>query len=207
MIPEVIYDHFDAAIDRLIEHFSGEDKTVLRGLVGAYVAQIQDLEDTTWQVIWGRLLDPAPGRTEQAEGVQLDTLGQIVGVDREGLNDDEYREAIRLQIIVNKSFGTPEDLLRILRLAVGPTGTIDLYREEYYHVFYAYLSGISDNLAFTIYRAFQRARAAGTRAILEYHTDGIAESSLFRWANESTGGLNGFGNEETSGGRLTSEQG
>lgn len=211
MIPSKNSDHVDEAIDRVIEHFSGPDKPVLRGLIRSHVEQIQGLEGAAWEVLWGRLLDPAPGRTEKAVGVQLNVLGTIVGASREGLDDDHYREAIRLQVRINQSFGTPEDLLHILRLAVG-TGAFE-YHEEWHHVFYTYIQGVSVVLAFVVFRSLQKARAAGTRAVFEYYTDRIDASRVFRWANGNisggTGGNGGFGDQgnASSGGLLTSIQG
>lgn len=208
MIPDPITNHVEAAIERLIEHFSGLDKPTLYGLIRAHVGQIQDLEDVAWQVIWGRLLDSAPGRTERAEGVQLDVLGKIVGCERGAYPDAEYRHAIRLQIRVNRSFGTPEDLLQVTRLAIGAL-PISVHREEYHHVTYFYVEALSTSLAFVLHRSLQKTRAAGYRAVLEYYTDRIDPSRVFRWAHAGTGGNGGLGHggDPTSGGLLTSKRG
>ena len=44
-----------------------------------------------------------------AQGVQLDGLGQILGLARiPGESDASYREALQFQIFINQSHGTPE---------------------------------------------------------------------------------------------------
>lgn len=51
-----------------------------------------------------------------AQGVQLDGLGQIVGLTRiSGQSDESYREDIQFQIFINQSNGTPEDVIGILK--------------------------------------------------------------------------------------------
>lgn len=212
MIPTPITDHADQAVDRLIEHYSGEStKRILYGLIRTYSGQIQELEDALWSVIYGRLLDPAPGQTAQAEGVQLGVLGKLVGCAREGYSDPEYRLAIRLQIRVNRSFGTGEDLLEIVRLAIGPSALMDRYREEYYHVTYFGFDGITTVLAKLLYRVLQRSRAAGYRVLLEYYTDRIDPSRLLRlsWAGDLSVGANGLGwsGDASRGGLATCELG
>lgn len=50
-----------------------------------------------------------------AQGVQLDGIGQIVGLPRNpNETDANYRERLQFQIFVNGSSGTPEQVMRIL---------------------------------------------------------------------------------------------
>ncbi len=50
-----------------------------------------------------------------AEGIQLDGLGQILGLPRiPGESDADYRERLQFQIFVNNSSGTPEEVIKIL---------------------------------------------------------------------------------------------
>lgn len=57
-----------------------------------------------------------------AEGVQLDTIGSIFGVPREGLGDDDYRGQL---VIRAASFfsGTPEDIISACANLLGGTST------------------------------------------------------------------------------------
>ena len=222
MLPTQITDHFDQAIDRKIEHYSGV-KPVFDGVAFAHIDQLQQLEDEIWKVIYGRCLDPAPGQSEGARGNQLDILGKLVGIKRQGYTDDEFVAAIRLQILINHSFGRFDDLLTIVRTAIGISGVITAYERQYHHVAYFRLDHISDVLALVLYRSLQKARAAGYRAMFEYYTDSKSPLglALAGWTdsdgNAASGvtGQGGFGwtdsNGDTSsgvaGGFFTSMQG
>ncbi|PWU06781.1 MAG: hypothetical protein C5B43_01325 [Verrucomicrobia bacterium] len=51
-----------------------------------------------------------------AQGVQLDGLGQIIGLARySGQSDTSYREDLQFQIFINQSSGTPEQVIEILK--------------------------------------------------------------------------------------------
>lgn len=211
MLPTPITDHADQAISRLIEHFSGPNKPALYGMIRSLVAQIQELEDVGWDVVFGRMLDPAPGETRRAVGAQLDVLGKIVGLKRGGLDDDKYRLGIRLQILVNRSYGRTRDLMKIVRTAIGVAGEIAAYREEHHHVYYVRLEEIPDWMAVMLGRALQRARAAGYRAMFEYFTDRVDASRVarFGWSGDAGVGNGGFGwsGDDSLGGLMTSIQG
>jgi len=51
-----------------------------------------------------------------SEGVQLDGIGQILGLARiPGQSDYSYREALQFQVFLNQSDGTPEEMIYILK--------------------------------------------------------------------------------------------
>lgn len=206
-IPERVTNHLEAAKARFISQFKSP-KPVLHGMLQSYVDQLQELEDVIWDVIDYRLLDAAPGRSHGAEGVQLDVLGRIVGQPRMGLTDAAYRTAIRLRIRVNRSRGSAADLLEILRLAM-PNPKVFTYDELYHLASYIYVEDISVDLAITLITSLDAARAAGYRAILEYHTDRVASGDMLRWGWDHTGGVGGAGSESdaTAGGLLYIMQG
>lgn len=83
----------------------------LNALVEVFASQVQVLEDEVLNVFFGRLLD-------NAVGVQLDGLGDLVGEPRKTLDDDAYRNAIRVRIFQNQASGTPEEMLVLLRYLV-----------------------------------------------------------------------------------------
>ena len=196
-IPTRITDHVDAALARLISQFRSP-KPVLHGMIRSYVDQLQGLEDVLWDVLNHRLLDPAPGESVGAEGVQLDILGKIVGQPRLGLSDAAYRTAIKLRIRVNRSRGSSEDLIQILRLAM-PDPKVFTFEEQFHHASYTYVESISVELAFTLLSSLNAARAAGYRAILEYFTDRKVDANMFRWGNDTTGGQGGFRHDAAPG--------
>lgn len=100
-------NHVAEAIDRPIEKL--KSGTVMQGTLTAFVEQIQDLENSGFELLNERGL-------LTAVGAQLDGVGAIVGEDREGRSDDEYRLAIRVRILRNLSDSTPEDILTIFNL-------------------------------------------------------------------------------------------
>jgi hypothetical protein len=100
---------------RLIEQFRGH--TNIDAIVKAFAQQSQDLEDAAFQVIENTLV-------ATAVGVQLDELGEIVGVERGGKSDADYRVRIGAQIILNSSSGTIEELLALATALGATTDTV-----------------------------------------------------------------------------------
>jgi hypothetical protein len=113
-------DHVTEALEHFVEQFKG--KPNLSALMTAFVNQVQDLEDACYELYTERWIDTAVG-------VQLDGLGAIVGEDREGRGDEEYRLAIKAQIQINFSEATPEDILTAL--TNFHTGTYELIETGY----------------------------------------------------------------------------
>lgn len=204
-IPERIQNHLELATARLISQFR-DPKPVLHGMIKSYVDQLQELEDVLWDVINHRLLDPAPGESVGAEGVQIDVLGKIVGQPRLGLSDEAYIAAIKLRIRVNRSRGSSVDILEILRLAM-PEPKEFAYREEWILASITEVESISVELAFTLLTSLNSARAAGYRAILEYFTDRVSSGDMFLWGDDVAAGQGGFSYDGTDGGLLWATQG
>lgn len=105
---ERINDHREQAIDRFTSQYHEAEK--LRALTGAFVDRFQGLEDAAQQLLRERWVDDAIGQ-------QLDELGEIVGEPRLDRGDETYRSAIRLRIILNRSGGEPESVIRFVREA------------------------------------------------------------------------------------------
>lgn len=95
-------------------------------LVRSYAVEAQALNDAATELLDAVSLD-------EAVGVQLDGLGQIIGIERNGLSDGLYRSLLRAYIRVNTSGGTIEDLLEIARLASNTTAAAQAftYAESY----------------------------------------------------------------------------
>lgn len=99
----------------LIDQF--KNHTNIDAIVKAFATQSQELEDAAWEVLLNTLVSTAVGQ-------QLDGLGSIVGVERGGRSDADYRVRIGAQILLNKSSGTIEELLELC-VALGATpGTV-----------------------------------------------------------------------------------
>ena len=84
-------------------------------LLDIFCDQVQEIEDALWQI--------ALDAVETAIGTQLDGFGSIVGADRQGLSDTDYRALIRATIKANDSEGTIPDLYGVVLAALDLTGT------------------------------------------------------------------------------------
>lgn len=97
------------------------EKPRLNGALEAFLEEIDGLEQVALDVMVGRW-------PLTAIGVQLDTLGKIVGQERGTDTDDEYRLRILARILVNKGNGRVEDLYSILvRLGLTDMVARELY--------------------------------------------------------------------------------
>lgn len=106
-----ISDHIARAKDRLIEQY--KEKPKIEGLLEAIVKPLQELEDLFLALGTERWID-------SAIGAQLDVVGKIVGAQREvGQNDEDYRLAIKAQIIMNLNQGTPEEIIAAAKFFIG----------------------------------------------------------------------------------------
>lgn len=109
-----IATHEDDAVARLASQF--RQKPLIEGLIRAFVAQHQGMEDANDELLTERLIDTAVG-------AQLDGFGSIVGELRQGRADDEYRLALKARMGRNNSEGTPEDVINVFNLLTGSTQT------------------------------------------------------------------------------------
>lgn len=84
-------------------------------------------------------------------GAQLDGIGQIVGLNRNGESDDNYRLDLKLQILINASKGQPEILITALQIFTRSTIVI-LYEffpakcAGYFNNFDNYFSNLDDKM-------------------------------------------------------------
>lgn len=103
-----IIDHVQKALARLLTQYQGA--TRLQSLLTAMIDPIQEIEDVLQSMNIDRYL-------AAAVGVQLDNIGDIVGLPRPtGMGDEQYRLHLYGQIKVNTSEGQPEQLIQIYQL-------------------------------------------------------------------------------------------
>lgn len=76
--------------------------------VSSITPSFQELEDTFQDLLNERALDSAIGQ-------QLDGIGTIVGLSRNGRDDETYREALQAKIFENVGSGEPNTLLNFLK--------------------------------------------------------------------------------------------
>lgn len=149
-------DHAGKMLARLAEEFR---KPRISAIITGEAAQYQAIEDAYWQLLTEFGVDTATGHA-------LDVLGRIVGEPRQGALDADYRLRVRARIRVNRSDGTIEDIIDVVRLLIGsvllPSATIKL-TEYYPAAFVLRITGlvISATQAL-IYSSFiKQARGAG----------------------------------------------
>lgn len=134
-------------------------------LVDAYVQELQELDTAATELLQLITLDGA-------EGVQLDGLGQILGVDREGLSDEQYRSLLRAYVQVNTSSGTIEELITVSRLALGiadDPAEIVVHEEQYPAGFtISYDSSVTVHVGEITAEAIYQGKAAGIHGIFQY---------------------------------------
>lgn len=99
--------HRNEAAKRTIERW--KDKAVFAAIRDVIAEEAQELENVLWNVYLSRFIDDAYGES-------LNILGRIVGEPRNEHDDPSYRVRIRARIRVNQSFGTPNDILAVLKL-------------------------------------------------------------------------------------------
>ena len=186
--------HVLEALSNRIEQF--EDKENFADLITAYVAQVQDLEDALFEVLLETTLETSIGQ-------QLDNIGEIIKEDRLSRIDDDYRRALRVRILVNKSSGTIEEILEITKLFTQLTSTITI--EEFPPASFTIRFGEAlptDPL--TTITLLDSARGAGIGFQLLYFLS--TESDIFRFASGDVleaSATQGFGNDgQTTGGKL-----
>lgn len=106
MIVDKITTHVQDALDQLLEQY--KSRPLLAGLITAFVQQIQDLEDAIYPLDQYRQLLSSYGQ-------QLDNLGQVIGLERNGLPDNEYLIFLIGTIAENNSDTTAPVLLYIIQ--------------------------------------------------------------------------------------------
>lgn len=152
--------HTPLALIRLIERWKNQPN--LAALLSTYTDQLQLVENVIWDVIIKRFLD-------FAQDIQLDTLGALVGEARNGLPDPQYRVRINARILVNRSFGTPDEIIAILKLI--DTAAFHLVELDTAAFQIYYDAPPSTAAALEIASLVREARPAGVRATVVMPTD------------------------------------
>jgi hypothetical protein len=180
----------DEGLDLVIERF--KNKPIFTAFLRIVLARMQHITDTVWNLYAGSWLD-------NAFGLQLDNLGDIVGETRQGRDDTVYRPWIRARILANRSSGKQQELLKILRVIIGDAPGVT-YTPDPPANFEIAISGMSHagDLARTLRVILNEARAAGVGMRLRYTDD---EATAFKFAPDATPDtidtVHGFGDSTT----------
>lgn len=132
------------------------DQSKFAIFVQAFAAQIQSLEDATYDTRMLRRFDVAADQ-------QLDDIGSIVGEARQGKSDVNYKTAIIAKINMNASCGEPERLIAALKALVTDAVSVH-YTEQYPSK--VQLEFISDSDAASKYAYIQQVCSAGVLLIM-----------------------------------------
>ena len=105
-------DHVTRGLSRLPHQFSESPR--FRFLIQALLEELQEVEDALEEIKNQKNID-------NAIGLQLDGLGEILGKRREGLTDTPYRLALKVQQILNAGEGQYETVLDLWRILLNST--------------------------------------------------------------------------------------
>lgn len=193
--------HLAEALARLIGRYA--DKPRLAAWIASYAARMQALDDA---IVY--LLETALD-LDTSEGVHLDLLGRIVREARDGRTDDDYRRMLRARILVNRSQGRAEDLIRIVRALEGEALPEVWIQDVQPARVEARVSGVIDSTPHEIHARLTRAKAAGVALQTITHPQAPSDSRLFRLIRaadypegDTTTGLQHAAGAGTDGGHL-----
>jgi len=110
---EYIPNHVERSLALLIEQFE-QVSPDLNSLAAAFIQPFQEEEKVLYDLKTQRGIDTASGS-------QLDMIGEIVGEDRGGRGDDDYRAALRVRPVLNSSHGEPETIILFVKTYLGAT--------------------------------------------------------------------------------------
>lgn len=153
-----ILNHYERANALLASQFRDtlpdQEKNNFQKLLKAIIISLQEVDDQNQLLISERFL-------QTAQGVNLDGIGELVGLARTpGQSDESYREDIQFQIFINQSNGTPEDVIQILKYLT------DAQKIWYYELYPAAYQMATDGLNYPsnwqdLVRAIDQASPAG----------------------------------------------
>jgi len=118
-------------LDKLLSQYV--DSEALKDLICTLVSPLDALQQAYLDVNYNRWID-------NAYGVQLDVIGNIIIEPRNGKSDTAYRLALKVRVLVNRSNGTTEELIAIALLQ-EPDLEDYLFRDYIPHAQVAWLAG------------------------------------------------------------------
>ena len=105
-----ITDHRAVILSRPTSQYQNAER--LKHILTIEGDRTQDIENALYTLLTDRWLD-------DAEGKQLDELGDIVGEPRLGRLDETYREAIGVRITLSRGGGEPEIIIAFCQNILG----------------------------------------------------------------------------------------
>lgn len=182
MTVELVTDHEDQGVALLIAQF--KDQSFIEILVRALMEQVQELEDTLWDLLTKRAIDTAVG-------AQLDVIGKIVGQERGTFDEDTFRTFIRGRVLVNRSSGTTDQMVELVNTLL-PDGASLVVKEYFPAAFQIQVTGsVPDWFGNALAAIVLEAKALGVAP----HVTWFNGPAVFRFAipGDTTPSPNGFG--------------
>jgi len=110
-------DYVEEGIGRLSDNLSKED---IKKFLSIFLEELQEIEDAMVDLAQQKSIDIA-------EGVWLDYIGQVLGIERQGLDDPAYRKRLKFKVSVNTADGTPNIISDIVR-QYTESSEVEIYR-------------------------------------------------------------------------------
>lgn len=182
MLAPQITTHVQDALDRLLQQYRGRPN--IQGLITAFAQHVQKLENALYPLDAGRQIFNAVGK-------QLDGLGEIVGIKRNGISDAEYLLFIYGTIAENFSDTTIPTIINVINYVFQ--AQIVLVQEVYPAGLSIQVAGTQlDPALYPIAVAIvQAAMGAGIQLVF---IGGSTSVNIFRFFGPGVdGNINGFG--------------
>lgn len=161
---------------RTLEQFKGKPR--FSALLSIYLEAVQELETVLFSVF--ATLD-----LTTVTGASLDRAGRVLNYPRGSLTDEEYRQRLRVQMLVLRSSGTGAQMITILQTLLG-AATFSL--REFASAFEV-VADTSTVPGATIAEILRRAKAAG---IALFVADSLSTGFLFS-SSDGVFSTRGFG--------------
>lgn len=157
-------DHQESAYEKVVPNLKQPN---FLALVDILAAKVQEIEDANFEII-----DKTSIST--STGIQLDRLGEVLGVEREGRGDELYRTAIRNAVFEKAKHGGINDLIAVARIQIPQAVTVKI--DEYYPntvlIFVEVIDQTSVASRDLINAAIQQAKQAGIEVNIAISTSG-----------------------------------
>ena len=95
----------ETSLNRLIANL---DKESYHTFIEVFTKEIQEIVTSLEGILNSKNID-------NNSGIWLDFIGNILGVQRGGRSDEDYRVAIKLKILINKASGTVSEIQDIVK--------------------------------------------------------------------------------------------
>lgn len=179
--------HFAEGLVSLIPPFWG--KPVIAAILLSYLKQVQRIEDDAWEVLNAFHIDTC-------DDARLAVLGRVVVQPNLGWSTEAYRNVIRAKIATNRSHGTEDDIVNVIRLAGNVEGAVEIFHFAPASMLIIIYEALDEDELTALTFLLPKARAAGVRMQLNTAPAGGG----FTWASSVSGGGGDLASSVSGGG-------